>query len=100
MGSAEQASGGLVPYSPSLELNQLAVGIDNIRYDVFLSPSWREQAGQYLFEQILHYAQPSLRELHPSDARARSASAAEFRRRTSQLLLEAQIGRASCRERV
>ena len=88
MGSAEQPSGGLAPHTPSLELNQLTLGIDNIRFDVFLSPSWREQAGQYLFEQILHYAQPTLRDLYPSDARARSASAAEFRRRTVQLLQE------------
>ncbi len=89
MGFAEQPMGGLAPHTPSVELNQLAVGIDNIRFDVFLSPSWREQADQYLFEQVLHYAQPTLRDLYPSDARARSTSATEFRRRTSQLLQEA-----------
>ncbi len=88
MGSAEQATGGLAPHSPSLELNQLTVGVDNIRFDVFLSPSWREQASQYLFEQILHHAQSTLRDVYLSDARARSASAAEFRRRTQQLLQE------------
>lgn len=93
MASAEQSatavSGALQAYSPALAFARLVVGVDNIRHDVFLSPRWQEQAGQFLFEQILHHAQPHVRELYPSDARSRSASASEFKRRLGKVLQEA-----------
>ncbi|MGH9863434.1 MAG: hypothetical protein ACRD35_08430, partial [Candidatus Acidiferrales bacterium] len=76
----------LVAVPPLLSFSRLVVGVDNIRYDVFFSPRWKEAARQYLLEQILHHAQPYLGGLNPSDPRRRSAAAAEFRNRTSQLL--------------
>ena len=85
-GPSVAESSSLQPYSPALDLRRLAVGVDNLRFDVFLSPGWCEQAGQYIFEQILHHAQPILRELYPAEPRSRTVALAEFRRRTSQLL--------------
>ncbi len=82
-------SSSLEPYSPSLELSRLAVGVDNIRFDVFLSPGWCEQAGQFIFEQILHHGQAALRDIYPAEPRTRTAIVAEFRRRTTQLLQDA-----------
>ena len=43
--------------SPPFNFSRLALGVDNLRYDVFLSPRWRLLARQYLYEQILHHAQ-------------------------------------------
>ncbi len=84
--SASTLSGAVQAYAPALAFTRLVVGVDNIRHDVFLSPRWREQAGQFLFEQILHHAQPHLHDLYPSDARARAAAAAEFKRRLGKVL--------------
>ncbi|HKZ52778.1 MAG TPA: hypothetical protein VJ085_05815 [Candidatus Acidoferrales bacterium] len=90
MSTAEKAAGaGLEGYSPSLAFTQLAVGVDNLRYDVFLSPRWQQQARQFLFEQTLHYSQPYLRSLFPSDVRRRSTVASEFKLALGQLLREA-----------
>lgn len=85
-GPSVVAPSTLQPYSPSLDLSRLAVGVDNLRFDVFLSPGWCEQAGQYIFEHILHHGQPALRDIYPTEPRSRTAAVAEFRRRTSQLL--------------
>lgn len=79
----------LQAYSPALTFTRLVPGVDNIRYDVFLSPAWQELAGQFLFEQILHHAQRYLATIYPSDPRSRSASASEFKRRLAVLLNEA-----------
>jgi len=93
MSSSEKAtSAGLETYSPSLALTQLAVGVDNLRYDVFLSSPWQQLARQFLFEQILHHAQPYLRNLFPTDVRRRSTVASEFKSRLGQLLREALYG--------
>ncbi len=88
-GPSVVASSSLQPYSPSLDLSRLAVGVDNLRFDVFLSPGWCEQAGQYILEQILHHGQPILRDIYPTEARSRTAAVTEFRRRTGQLLQDA-----------
>ncbi|MFQ5777264.1 MAG: hypothetical protein ACE5IP_04590 [Terriglobia bacterium] len=80
---------GLQAYAPTLDLARLVPGTDNIRYDVYLSPSWRELANQVLFEQILHRGQTQLREIYPEDSRARVANFREFTHRLSKLLLEA-----------
>lgn len=87
--TASAASGTLQAYSPALVFTRLVVGVDNIRHDVFLSPRWREQASQFLFEQILHHAQPHLGDLYRSDARARSASQSQFKLLLAKLLQEA-----------
>ncbi len=78
----------LEPYEPSLTLAGLAVGVDNLRYDVYLSPRCLEQAREYLFEQILHQGQPYLGSLYPSDSRRRNMVATEFRAQLGSLLRE------------
>src|ERR1700688_1702617 len=42
----------LKPYSAELPLGTLAVGVDNIHHDVFLSPKFVESSGAYLLEFI------------------------------------------------
>ncbi|MEE8307689.1 MAG: hypothetical protein V3R81_10520, partial [Gammaproteobacteria bacterium] len=87
-GQSAQGDLDLRSYAPSLTFSRLTPGIDNIRYDVYLSPRWRELASQVLFEQILLHAQPHLKQLKPDDARARIANLEEFKRRLATLLLE------------
>lgn len=86
--SASTLSGAVQAYAPALAFTRLVVGVDNIRHDVFLSPRWREQASQFLFEQILHHAQIHLHDLYPSDARTRAAAAGEFKRRLGKVLTD------------
>ena len=42
----------LRPYSAELPLGTLAVGVDNIHHDVFLSPTFAETTEAYLLEFI------------------------------------------------
>ena len=46
----------LKPYSAELPLGSLAVGVDNIHHDVFLSPGFVESSGAYLLEFIRQIA--------------------------------------------
>src|SRR6185437_3627792 len=39
-------------YAAELPLSSLAVGVDNIHHDVYLSPGWSEQTRTYLLELI------------------------------------------------
>jgi class 3 adenylate cyclase len=87
-GQSSQDELNLRSYAPSLTFSRLAPGIDNIRYDVYLSPRWRELASQVLFEQILLQAQPHLKQLKADDPRARIANLEEFKRRLGKLLLD------------
>lgn len=43
---------GLKTYSPRIEITGLTVGIDNIHFDVFLSPRFTDAARQYLLKTI------------------------------------------------
>ncbi len=74
------------PYSPALSFSRLAVGVDNVRHDVFLSPRLLELGQRFLFELILQQSQPHLGDLYASDVRSRSTLLAEFRRTLLQLL--------------
>lgn len=84
---------------PPFSFSRLALGVDNLRYDVFLSPRWRQLARQYLYEQILHHAQPYLVGLQPGDHRRRSTAASEFKTATRQTLREA-LHRAKAEENI
>ena len=42
----------LKSYTAELPLGSLAVGVDNIHHDVYLSPAWCEQTRTYLLELI------------------------------------------------
>jgi len=100
MGSAnDTVTHRLDAFSPPFALTHLAVGVDNLRYDVFLSPRWRQRAEQFLFEQILHHAQRYVSGLVRSDHRQRSTAASEFKTATRQVLREA-LHRAKAEENI
>ncbi|MFQ5816414.1 MAG: hypothetical protein ACE5H2_00470 [Terriglobia bacterium] len=84
--AAKHVQWSLEPYSPELTLTSLAVGVDNVRHDVFLSPRFQELGQRYLFELILQHSQAQLGDLYPTDVRRRSALLADFRRTLLQLL--------------
>jgi hypothetical protein len=42
----------LKPYAAELQFGALAVGVDNIHHDVYLSPQWVEQTRLYVLERI------------------------------------------------
>lgn len=44
----------LEPYSAEIRLANLTIGVDNIHYDVFLSPRFVELARTYLFLSLIH----------------------------------------------
>lgn len=45
----------MIPYSVNLSLNRLRTGIDNIRYDVYLSDSFCEVTRQILFQMLARH---------------------------------------------
>ena len=47
----------LAKYVPSLSLAGLVMGVDNVRHDVFLSPSFTRLARQHLWRLIVQYGQ-------------------------------------------
>ena len=49
----------LKPYCAELPLRSLVMGVDNIHYDVYLSPRWTEQTRIYLLELIRQTAKLS-----------------------------------------
>lgn len=50
--TAHPARVGLKTYQVELPMGSLAVGVDNIHYDVFLSPKWVELTRSYLLELV------------------------------------------------
>src|SRR3954462_7383161 len=60
----------LKTYSADLPLNSLAVGVDNIHHDVFLSPTWTEQTRAYILDRVRNAANLNL----PSDKDPRRGS--------------------------
>ena len=79
----------LKPYSAELPLGSLAVGVDNIHHDVFLSPGFVESSGAYLLEFIRQIAnltflsqtdrtQADHRTIHRRESDRRAAAAAAF----------------------
>src|SRR5579864_5465220 len=85
----------LKPYSAELPLGTLAVGVDNIHHDVYLSPGFVESSGAYLLEfirQIANLSFLSQTDRTHSDRRqtgrrtARPAEASFWKRQLSDLL--------------
>src|SRR5580693_553591 len=89
----------LKPYTAELPLGTLAVGVDNIHHDVFLSPGFVESSGAYLLEFIRQSAnltflsqadrnQADRRQLHRRDAdrRTRPMEASAWKKQLSDLL--------------
>jgi hypothetical protein len=100
LSSGTPAQVNLRPYSAELPLGTLAVGVDNIHHDVFLSPSFVETTEAYLLEfirQIANLSFLSQSDRQPGDRRqpprrenvrktARSPEALSWKRQLSDLL--------------
>ena len=52
LNSAEATSIDLKSYNVTLPMGTLAIGVDNIHHDVFLSPKFVQAAREYLFDLI------------------------------------------------
>jgi len=75
LSSGTPARVNLTPYSAELPLGTLAVGVDNIHHDVFLSPAFVETTEAYLLEFIRQTANlPFLSQTDRSPAERRLAS--------------------------
>ncbi len=58
----------LTSYEPSLALEGLVTGIDNVRHDVFLSPKFTECARQFIFRLIARHG--NVEDLAAEEARS------------------------------
>ena len=100
--SARQLS--LSSYTPSIVLENLVAGIDNIRHDVFISPKFTEAARTHIFKLIVKHgnvedlsAEENVASFRPAFINARTASPAgpkppepaDFKRLVSELHLGA-----------
>jgi hypothetical protein len=75
----------LKPYTSELSLGSLAVGVDNIHHDVFLSPKFVETTSAYLLELIRQTANLSF--LTQTDRRAlRPPEAGAWKKQLTELL--------------
>src|SRR5260370_8359683 len=52
---AEEARPELKSYNVTIPMGSLAIGVDNIHHDVFLSPKFVQAAREYLFDLIRQY---------------------------------------------
>jgi predicted NAD-dependent protein-ADP-ribosyltransferase YbiA (DUF1768 family) len=108
--SARQLS--LSSYVPSIVLENLVPGIDNIRHDVFLSPRFTDVARSHIFKLIVKHgnvedmaademivsARPPVRsDARPSGSGAKNFEAAEFKRLITELHI-ASLNRAKLDE--
>ena len=75
----------LKPYAEELPLGSLAVGVDNIHHDVYLSPQWTEQTRTYLLELIRQIANLSFVGLTP-----KGSEHAPWKRQTLELVQESR----------
>ena len=74
LGGTDPARGALKAYRVTLPMSSLAIGVDNIRHDVFLSPKFVQTARDYLFDLIrqnasnTHLAGIEFRSSKPADS--------------------------------
>ncbi len=86
-GSGTPARVNLTPYSADLPLGTLAVGVDNIHHDVFLSPTFVETTEAYLLEYIRQTANLTfLSQTDRSPTERRQASRRENDKKGSRAL--------------
>src|SRR5438874_10175335 len=85
LSSSEPSGIGLKSYNVSLPMGSLAIGVDNIHHDVFLSPRFVQAARDHLFDLIRQNTRatyfPGI-ELRP----VKSLDNAAFRKLLSELL--------------
>jgi len=83
--AAEEARTELKSYNVTLPMGSLAIGVDNIHHDVFLSPKFVQAARDYLFDVIRQYTSSTY--LPGIELRAtRGPDSAAFRKLLSELL--------------
>jgi hypothetical protein len=86
--AAEEARTELKSYNVTLPMGSLAIGVDNIHHDVFLSPKFVQSARDYLFDVIRQYTSSTY--LPGIELRAtRGPDSAAFRKLLSELLQSA-----------
>jgi hypothetical protein len=85
LSAAEDARTELKSYNVTLPMGSLAIGVDNIHHDVFLSPKFVQAAREYLFDVIRQHTSstylPGI-ELRPT----RGPDSSAFRKLLSELL--------------
>src|SRR5712671_3658158 len=90
----------LKPYAAELPLGSLAVGVDNIHHDVYLSPQWTEQTRAYLLERVRQAANLNLAvEKDPRRGKAKVADTAAWKRLLLELL-QASLTRAKYEKKI
>jgi hypothetical protein len=83
--AVEEARTELKSYNVTLPMGSLAIGVDNIHHDVFLSPKFVQAARDYLFDVIRQYTSTTY--LPGIELRAtRGPDSAAFRKLLSELL--------------
>ena len=86
--AAEEARTELKSYNVTLPMGSLAIGVDNIHHDVFLSPKFVQAARDYLFDVIRQYTSSTY--LPGIELRTtRGPDSAAFRKLLSELLQSA-----------
>jgi class 3 adenylate cyclase len=75
----------LTPYSADIEISSLPIGIDNIHYDVFLSPQFVEFARKYLLDLVRQTAQEGRRPAFETKS-SRPPETSTFRKLLGDLL--------------
>jgi hypothetical protein len=86
--AAEEARTELKSYNVTLPMGSLAIGVDNIHHDVFLSPKFVQAAREYLFDVIRQYTSSTY--LQGIELRAtRGPDSAAFRKLLSEMLQSA-----------
>src|SRR5216684_1049736 len=82
---AEEARPELKSYNVTIPMGSLAIGVDNIHHDVFLSPKFVQGAREYLFDVIRQYTSSTY--LPGIELRAtRGPDSTAFRKLLSELL--------------
>lgn len=91
----------LEPYSAEIRLANLALGIDNIHYDVFLSPKFVEFTQKYLLDLIRQTVNVQLPHARERDRRKQTGSPEHgaFRRLLTEILQES-VTRAKYRQSI
>jgi len=100
LAAPNSARAELTTYAAELPLGSLAVGVDNIHHDVYLSPQWTEQTRAYVLERVRQAANLNLAvEKHPRRAKNKVPETAAWKRQLLELL-QASLTRAKYEKKI
>ena len=85
LSSSEPSGIGLKSYNVSLPMGTLAIGVDNIHHDVFLSPKFVQAARDYLLDLIRQHTN-SAQAPGMEPRQSRGPDSVAFRKLLSELL--------------